>query len=53
MARFILARRLPRLAAQAGRSRQVLVLAGVTGAVTGLVVAGFDRLTAGAGQSAK
>ena len=28
------------------RTRQVLLLAGVTGAVTGLVVAGFERLTA-------
>ncbi len=28
------------------RTRQVLLLAGLTGAITGLVVAGFERLTA-------
>jgi CIC family chloride channel protein len=36
---------IPRLSAFARRSQQVLVLAGVTGAVTGLVVAAFERLT--------
>ncbi|MEO7557015.1 MAG: chloride channel protein [Acidimicrobiales bacterium] len=35
-----------RLAALSRRSRQVLLLAGVTGVLTGLVVAGFDWLTA-------
>ena len=35
-----------RLAALGRRSQQVLLLAGVTGAVTGLVVAGFERVTA-------
>jgi CIC family chloride channel protein len=44
--RFVAAGGLPRLAAYGRRSRQVLLLAGATGAVTGLVVAGFDRLTA-------
>jgi CIC family chloride channel protein len=46
MARFVAARRLPRLAAPAQRSRQIMVLAGLTGAVTGLVVAAFERLSA-------
>lgn len=35
-----------RLVELSRRTRQVLVLAGLTGAVTGLVVAGFERLTA-------
>src|SRR5690606_4611409 len=35
-----------RLALAGRRSQQVLVLASVTGAATGLVVAGFERLTA-------
>jgi len=35
-----------RLALAGRRSQQVLVLASVTGAVTGLIVAGFERLTA-------
>lgn len=35
-----------RLALAGRRSQQVLVLASVTGALTGLVVAGFERLTA-------
>ena len=38
----------PRLAAMAQRSRQILLVAGVTGAVTGLAVACFERLTADA-----
>ncbi|HEX3623214.1 MAG TPA: chloride channel protein [Acidimicrobiales bacterium] len=35
----------PRLSALARRSQQVLLIAGLTGALTGLVVAGFERLT--------
>jgi CIC family chloride channel protein len=38
------ARRRAELAALANRSRQVVVLAAVTGAVTGLVVAGFEQV---------
>lgn len=50
--RTVAARRAPehreRLAAYGRRSQQVLLLAGATGAVTGLAVAGFERVTADA-----